>query len=184
MDQQSLFNVSPPQWQLDDQGDWLAARIAFANAPFGPYDYSIPNDLEAQVKLGVRVGVPLGRSNRKMSGYCIDIINPQHPDASSVNPAKLKPIANVIDAKPLINASLLKLAKWISEYYLCPIGQVIETIVPTGVRNQSGTREMLFLSLADDVIKNIGSLKLSELQKSIIYTLCLLYTSPSPRDRG
>ena len=171
MDQQSLFNVSPPQWQLDDQGDWLAARIAFANAPFGPYDYSIPNDLEAQVKLGVRVGVPLGRSNRKMSGYCIDIINPQHPDASSVNPAKLKPIANVIDAKPLINASLLKLAKWISEYYLCPIGQVIETIVPTGVRNQSGTREMLFLSLADDVIKNIGSLKLSELQKSIIYTL-------------
>jgi len=30
---------------------------------------------------------------------------------------------------------------------------------------------MLFLSLADDVIKNIGSLKLSELQKSIIYTI-------------
>ena len=131
MDQQSLFNVSPPQWQLDDQGDWLAARIAFATAPFGPYDYSIPTELETQLKLGARVGVPLGRGNRKMAGYCIDIIGPQHPEAATVNPAKLKPIANVIDAKPLINASLLNLAKWISQYYLCPIGQVIETIVPT-----------------------------------------------------
>jgi primosomal protein N' (replication factor Y) len=171
MDQQSLFNVEPPPWQLDDQDDWLAARIAFANAPFGPYDYSIPAKLETHVKPGVRVGVPLGRSNRKMAGYCVDIMTPSHPDAASVNPQKLKPISNVIDAKPLIDASLLKLANWISQYYLCPIGQVIETIVPTGVRNQSGTREMLFLTLADDVIANIQSLKLTELQKSIIYTL-------------
>ena len=82
MDQQSLFNVEPPPWQLDDQDDWLAARIAFPGAPYGPYDYSIPADLEKSVQPGVRVEVNLGRGNRIMIGYCLEIVNPGHPGRS------------------------------------------------------------------------------------------------------
>ena len=171
MDQQSLFNVEPQPWSLDDQDDWLAARIAFSGAPYGPYDYSIPAEQEKFVKPGVRVEVPLGRGNRKMQGYCIDVIGPFHPLASSVNPSRLKPIQRVLDAKPLINDQLLGLANWISDYYLCPLGQVIDTIVPPGVRSNSGTREMLFLSLADGVSEKLGTMKLSMLQRIILDTL-------------
>ena len=171
MDQQSLFNVEPPPWQLDDQDDWLAARVVFPGRPYGPYDYSIPAELEKQVQPGVRVSVSLGRGQRIMMGYCIDVIGPFHADAASVNPSKLKPIGSVIDAKPLIQKGLLSLAKWISDYYLCPVGQVIETIIPPAVRNQSGTREMTFLYLTDDVAEQIGQLKLTELQKKILTTL-------------
>ena len=171
MDQQSLFNVQPQPWQLDDQDDWLVARIVFAGAPYGPYDYSIPANLESSVKPGVRIEVPLGRGNRKMTGYCIDVIGAFHELASSVNRSRLKPIDAVVDAAPLITGSLLGLAHWISDYYLCPLGQVIETIVPPGVRNQSGTREMLFLSLADGVAEDLEAMKLSELQRKILNTI-------------
>lgn len=172
MDQQSLFNVEPEPWQLDDQDDWLAARIAFPGRPYGPYDYSIPATLEKATVPGVRVSVSLGRGNRTMMGYCIDVIGPFHPDAASVNPAKLKPIGSVVDSKPLLSKKLLQLAKWISDYYLCPVGQVIETIVPPGVRSQAGTREMTFLSLAEGVAEKIDSLKITDLQKTILQTLC------------
>ncbi len=171
MDQKSLFNVQPPQWQLDDQDDWLAARIAFATAPYGPYDYSIPSNLEQAVQPGVRVEVSLGRGSRKMIGYCIDVIGPGHADAGSVNPSRLKPIDKVFDAQPLMTPGLLRLAKWIADYYVSPVGQVIETIVPPGVRNDSGTREMLFLRLADDVIGRLDELKVTELQLRILTTL-------------
>ena len=171
MDQQSLFNTQPQPWQLDDQDDWLVARIVFSGAPYGPYDYSIPANLETAVKPGVRIEVPLGRGNRKMTGYCIDVIGAFHELASSVNRSRLKPIDAVVDAAPLITGSLLGLAHWISDHYVCPLGQVIDTIIPPGVRNQSGTREMLFLSLADGIAENLETMKLSDLQRNILSTI-------------
>lgn len=182
MDQQSLFNVQPQQWQLDDQDDWLAARIVFSTAPYGPYDYSIPAELEASVKPGVRIQVPLGRGNRKMTGYCIDVIGAFHPLAQTVNRRRLKPIEAVVDPKPLITPSLLGLAHWISDYYLCPLGQVIDTIVPPGVRNKSGTREMMFLSLAEGLAEKLESIKVSRLQQKIIETISGSVQDWTPRE--
>ncbi|MEM9942185.1 MAG: hypothetical protein AAF939_11410, partial [Planctomycetota bacterium] len=182
MDQPSLFNVQPQPWQLDDQDDWLAARVVFAATPYGPYDYSIPSELEKSVKKGVRVEVPLGRGNRKMTGYCVDIIGPFHPLAASVNLSRLKPILRVLDPKPLTNDKLLALGQWISDYYLCPLGQVIETIVPTGVRNQSGTREMLFLSLPEDFSIRLASTRISKLQKRILQTMQETVQDWTPRE--
>ena len=169
--QQSLFETQPDPWQLDDQDDWLAARIVFADPPFGPYDYSIPGEIEAQVKKGVRVVVPLGRGNRTMTGYCTEIISPSHPDAASVKPNRLKPISRVVDAKPLLDEKLLKLARQIADYYISPLGTVIETVVPVGARDNSGTREMLFLSVDPEVAADIDAVKLTPLQRNIIETM-------------
>ena len=183
-EQNSLFETEPQPWNLDDQDDWLAARIAFADQPYGPYDYSIPAEMESAVKPGVRVEVPLGRGNRKMTGYCIDVIGPFHPLAASVKPNRMKPIDRVVDETPLITASLLKLAHWISEYYVCELGVVIETIIPTGVRNDSGTREMLFISVADDVVGNFDSHRLTPLQMKILETLAGSNQDWTPRELG
>lgn len=169
--QPSLFNTEPQPWNLDDQDDWLAARIVFANPPYGPYDYSIAYNHESRLRPGMRVEVPLGKGNRCVTGYCVEIIGPFHELASTVNPGKLKPLTGIIDSRPLITPGLLRLARWISDYYLCPLGSVIETIVPPGVRQESGTREMLFLSLAEGVQGRLATIKLSKLQKEILQTL-------------
>lgn len=182
MDQQPLFNVEPQPWQLDDQDDWLAARIAFSGAPFGPYDYSIPAELEKSIRPGVRIEVSLGRGNRKMIGYCIEIIGPFHELAPTVSPQKLKPIEKIIDPHPLLDVRLIDLAKWISNYYICPLGQVIDTIVPPGVRNNSGTREMLFLSLADGISARLADMKLTDLQRTVLKTIGASVQDWTPRE--
>ena len=183
-EQNSLFDTAPQPWELDDHDDWLAARIVFAAQPYGPYDYSIPAALEPKVKPGVRIEVPLGRGNRKMTGYCVDVIGPHHELAKSVNPAKLKPVASVLDETPLITPSLLALARWISSYYVCELGLVIETIIPTGVRNQSGTREMLFIQAADGVLDNPDTHRLTPLQEKILKTLASSAQDWTPRELG
>ena len=168
---QKLFETQPPAWDIDDQDDWLAARVVFSEAPFGPFDYRIPVELEPGIRVGMRVTVPLGKSNRAIQGYCIDVINSSHELSETVEPSRLKPILNAVDLKPIIDASLLKLAVWISEYYLCPLGTVIETIVPTGVRDGSGTREVMFLSLADELQGQIDELKTTPKQRAILELL-------------
>ena len=169
--QSSLFETEPQPWNLDDQDDWLAARIAFSEAPHGPYDYSIPAELEAIVKPGVKVQVPLGRGNRKMEGFVVDVIGPFHELANTVKRARLKPIESVKDPRQLISPGLLELAKWISGYYLCHIGNVIETIIPPSVRNKAGTKEIMFLSLGEGVREQLETLKVTKLQKTILNTL-------------
>ena len=42
---------------------------------------------------------------------------------------------------------MLRLTEWMAEYYLCGWGQVLEAVVPAGVRGQAGTRQTQFVSL-------------------------------------
>jgi primosomal protein N' (replication factor Y) len=166
--QNNLFDTEPEPWQLDDQGDWIAARVVFAEPPFGPFDYLIPGELERSLEVGMRVRVPLGRGNRTIIGYCIDKIGANHRLRAQINPAKLKQVFDVMDLQSLVRPGLLPLAEWISQYYLCPLGSVIETVVPTGVRSQAGSREVIFLGIADEHLDRWRTLKLTELQRLIM----------------
>lgn len=183
-EQNSLFETEPQPWELDDQDDWLAARIVFSDPPFGPYDYSIPASMEKSVVPGVRVEVPLGRGNRQMTGWCVEVIGRFHELAASVNPGRMKPLTTLVDPKPLITPPLLRLAKWIANYYVCELALVIDAMVPTGVRNQAGTREMLFLAAADDVVKNPGQHRLTPLQQRILSTLAASDQDWTPMELG
>ena len=180
--QNRLFETEPEPWRLDDQDDWLAARVVFSQAPYGPYDYQIPADLQQQVCPGVRLTVPLGRGNQFRQAYCVDVIGPFHAQASTVNPQRLKPLASVVDEHPIINGPLLELAKWISDYYVCPLGNVIETVVPPGIRDGSGTREMLFLALAEGVLEQWSELALPPKQRAILETLAAGGSDWTPRE--
>ncbi len=161
--QQNLFNTDPEPWILDDLDDFRTASIVFAEAPFGPYEYIIPPEMASSVLKGVRVQVPLGRGSRKVNGYCVEIDNGQKKPRS-FDRSRLKPIANVIDEKPIISGSLLDLAGWISEYYLCPLGTVIETIVPAGVRSKAGTRNVVYLTVPNQVVAKLTQLQLPKKQ--------------------
>ena len=166
--QQALFDKQPDPWSLDDQADWLAARIVFSKRPYGPYDYSVPAEMRGKLGPGQRVAVPLGRGNRPIQGYCVKIIGPGHPLASTVNPARMKPITSIVDEQPLISETLLELGDWISHKWHCPPGVTIETIVPVAAREHSNTRQAIFLESDPDVVKRLDEIKLSAKQRKVL----------------
>ena len=160
-----LFDTEPAPWELDAAGDALVATVVFPEAPSGEFDYLVPDSLRATLQAGARVRVPLGKSNRLVVGYCIRIAA-RHFDAG-----RLKSIRSLIDDPPLVSAEILTLVEWISDYYLCEIGQVLETVVPAGVRSQAGTREIIFLEVPTEVAARWTQLKLPKKQAAVLQHL-------------
>ncbi len=89
-------------------------------APAGAPDGELP-------PLGSRVRVPFGRGERV--GIVVE-----HAAASSLAPAKLKPIREVLDIAPTIGAELLQTLRWAAEYYHYPVGEVLSHALPTQLR--------------------------------------------------
>lgn len=164
--QRSLFDVAPEQWELDEQAEQLVAVVVFSSAPWGPFDYSVPDHLRTQMQLGKRVRVPLGRGERAINGYCVRLEN------RPVGGRQLKPVTQVLDEQSLFSPHILRLTEWIADYYLCHWGQALEAVVPAGVRLAAGTRETAFFSLAkktSDGLTPVG--KLSTQQQAVLDVL-------------
>ena len=82
--------------------------------------------------------------------------------------ARLKPLEAVVDDQPLVGPAMLRLTEWMAEEYLCGWGQVLEAVVPAGVRGRAGTRMTQFVSLPSRVAARLSKLKLSPTQSRIV----------------
>ena len=165
--QGELFSSELAPWEIDAAAETPCVAVAFPEAPFGPFDYRIPDELSSQIKPGMRVVVPLGKGNREIVGYTLSIQISNHPKAL------LKPVLRVIDPHPLCNASLLQLIQWMSRYYLVPVGQVFEAAVPAGVRAGAGTRNQTLLkptlkAAEDLLVKSLPIKQRQTLQQLIL----------------
>ncbi len=97
------------------------------------FDYLPPAMPEgaAEPKPGARVWVPFGR--RRLVGMVMDVA-----DRSDLPPERLKPILEVLDAAPALEASALELIRWAAEYYHHPVGQVLAAALPALLRRGAG----------------------------------------------
>ena len=165
-DQQSLFEFAEqPEWERAAEDDVLVAEVVF-NLPLEkPYTYLIPDELRELLKAGMRVKAPLGRGNRTVVGYCVNI------RSAGEMIRKLKPIHEVLDPEPLLDQLMLKLTKWIGERYLCGWGQVLESVIPAGVRRRSGTRLVQSFFLAEDSAAILDVAKLPVKQQAVVDVL-------------
>ena len=164
--QQALFEREPAPWEFDEQAERLLASVVFAETPHGPFDYIVPDELRGEVEAGRRVRVPLGRGNRMLVGYCVELKN------DVIHSRKFKAIKSVVDSHPLLPPSMLRLSAWMAERYLCERGQAIEAILPAGVRGQAGTREVILLTVPTNVAAKITQLKLPPKQAAALKCLC------------
>jgi primosomal protein N' (replication factor Y) len=139
--QRSLFDTDPEPWEADDQAEQLVAGIVLATGPAQEFDYLVPDALRDLVAPGRRVLVPLGKGNRRVQGYCVRV------ESRPAGPRPLKPLSEVVDRRSLLSPAMLRLTRWIADHYLCPWGQVLETVLPAGVRGQAGTRMATLLTL-------------------------------------
>ncbi|HXC99557.1 MAG TPA: primosomal protein N', partial [Verrucomicrobiae bacterium] len=122
---------------LNDLAAKMIARVTLEIALRKEFDYLIPPELVGQVDVGSRVQVPFGP--RKVSG-CVTAI------AEESAHARLKPILKVIGAQTLVTPKILKLARWMGEYYCCPPEIALKSVLPEAVRKeQSGWRERLYV---------------------------------------
>ncbi len=115
----------------------MIARVTLEIALRKEFDYFIPPELTGRVDVGSRVQVPFGP--RKVMG-CVTAV------AEESDYVKLKPIIKVIGAQTLLTPRVLKLARWIGEYYCCPPEVALKAALPEAVRReQDGWRERLFV---------------------------------------
>ena len=166
--QPELFATDLPPWELDARSECRAARVVFAEAPHGPLDYRIPDELLDQVQIGVRLKVPLGRSNREMTGYCIAV------ETVKGSPDAFKPVTEVLDAEPLCTPRVLELLQWMSRYYIAPLGQVFEAAIPAGVRAAAGSRQRVVLYPTDQSQDDERINSLSAKQQSVMRQLIMV----------
>ncbi|GHT20828.1 hypothetical protein FACS189419_00710 [Planctomycetales bacterium] len=145
-----------PPWEIDDLKNRKIAKVVFPSGFDTALDYLVPNHLAAGIEPGKRVAVPLGKSNRSEIAYCIAV---NRFDSTAVGEnVRLKPVLSILDDRRLIDDKMFALTKWISRYYLCPLGQVLECVLPAGVRTQAGTRLAKVLYLEKELRIDNGKL--------------------------
>ncbi len=88
-------------------------------------DYEIPTGWDARVAAGSRVRVPL--RNRQVIGTVVSISN-------TTTAKGVRPIAAVMDERPQMTPVLMRLAKWMAEYYACDEQDALRCILPRAVR--------------------------------------------------
>ena len=85
------------------------------------FDYAIPEGVE--VLPGCRVRVPL--RNKAATGTVLALVEPAELDFA------LRPFTELIDPEPLVTPTLMRLGKWVADYYQAPLEQVMRSLLPS-----------------------------------------------------
>lgn len=91
----------------------------------GPLTYSTPAELAPHLRPGQRVRVPVGR--RLLTGV---VWRPGVPPPLGI---EVRPIAALLDLEPVLPDDLLDLARFVSDYYLAPLGEVVAAMLPAEI---------------------------------------------------
>jgi primosomal protein N' (replication factor Y) len=91
------------------------------------YTYSVPDSLSIPAP-GTRVVVPLMK--KEVRG----IVLREHTEPIEESLlAKIRPILSVSESAPMVTKEQLALWQWMSEYYLCSLGEVMSAALPQGL---------------------------------------------------
>ncbi len=93
----------------------------------GTFTYSVSRRWAPDVGIGMRVLVPF--NNRKITGYVLAIKGENEREG-------VNEILDVLDGHPLFPEQMVPFFEWLSEYYLCPIGMVIQSVLPAGTNTK------------------------------------------------
>ncbi len=135
------------------------------------YSYYAHNNLAKLVKIGQRVKINF--RNRITIGYIVNISTTPPIDAIDI-----KPVIEIIDIIPLITHKSLKLAKWMSDYYITSIGDALKLIIPNTQKikeprislnsNNNKPNNAIALTKKQEIVYN-ELIKLTPPDKALIY---------------
>ena len=118
--------------------------------------YAVPEDLRDTLVVGHRVLVPLG------SRWTTGIVSGFRSDTCV---AQTKAVGMLLDRRPAVSASMLELCRWMAQYYLCTVSEVLKAVLPAGIHAASGRQFAAVEGWSGDLSG------LSELQRRILDSL-------------
>jgi primosomal protein N' (replication factor Y) len=126
--------------------------VAFPVPVHRQFTYEIPGDLVDAVRIGGRVVAPFRK--RYLTGVVVGL-----PNQSSIS--EVKPIHDVLDQNPVFSDEILRLTRWISDYYLSSWGEALKAASPTGTSIES--EQVVTLSKVNPNEKNDTRLRILQL---------------------
>ena len=118
-------------------GHRVVARVTLDVAVRREFDYLVPAELESSVHEGTRVKVPFGP--REVMGVVTKV-----PDESPHG--NLREIIKTVGGQALVTPPILRLVRWIADYYCCAPEVAMKAVLPDAVRKEAdGWRERLFV---------------------------------------
>ena len=119
------------------------AKVVIERSLDREFDYRIPANLQAVIKVGSQVNVPFRSEN--LRGFVVGLSN------YSAFGGELKEISGMVGEKPLIPDAVMDLARWIADYYCAPIERAVRTVLPSAVRKRGAKhKKQLVVSLNVD----------------------------------
>lgn len=106
--------------------------------------YRVPGKLVG-LCVGERVVVPLGRGGKRAHGYVIRV----HEDEPTYDPKKIKPVMERAPGGIALPDDLVELARWIANYYVCPLGMVFGAMLPAAVTRGTGMKRKQMVKLSE-----------------------------------
>ncbi len=118
----------------------------------GTFTYTVPEDLVKKLQPGMRVLVPF-RGKKIYTGIVFGI-HQQKPE--TFVPREL---ISLLDEQPILPSEQLKFWNWLSEYYLCNLGEIYRFAFPASLKLESET----YLKLKPNAVIKLEQLEVNEL---------------------
>ena len=132
----------------------MFAEVAFPIRSFQTFTYSVPIEHVCEMHVGIRVYAPF--RNKTIQGVVVNIKN------TSSFKGPLKKIIKPIDKVRVVTPSLWRLIKWVSIYYMTPIGKVANSVVPKSLSSSYKPQTVRYIKIKSKV----NSEKLHYLKKN------------------
>lgn len=124
------------------------------------FTYLVPPSLQPRAVIGARALVPFGK--KKLTGVIVAL-----PAESNIR--GLKPVSDILDTAPSFSGEMLKLTRWISEYYFAPWGEVLRAATPQGLSLES--KRIVRLALTDVESALASTAKIAPAQHAVLKAL-------------
>ncbi|MFN3021330.1 primosomal protein N' [Chryseobacterium sp. TY3] len=118
----------------------------------GSFTYKVPDELLNEIQLGMRVLVQFG--GKKIYTGIVWDLHQNEPETFVP-----KDIINILDQKPILPIQQIEFWNWLSDYYLCNLGEIYRFAFPSSLKLESET----YLKLKPNAVINFENLDVNEM---------------------
>jgi len=118
----------------------------------GSFTYKVPEELISHIQPGMRVLVPFG-GKKIYTGIVFEL----HDNAPENFVAK--EVISILDDKPILPEEQINFWNWLSEYYLCGLGEIYRFAFPSSLKLESET----YLKLKPNITVDFENLDVNEM---------------------
>lgn len=107
------------------------------------FQYKIPEQLQSQIRAGVKVRVPFGRGNGVRCGYVVEVT-----DRAEFDISKIKEIEDVVSDSIAAEAQMIAFAAWIRQNYGGTMNQALKTVLPVKKKENEKEKRIVKLKMS------------------------------------